>query len=123
MTISGDATQFLDEYARRTNAHDVDAWSELIADEATYWFTNGTHRGKSAVVAAVAHNFRVIEDEVYEISNVEWIHDDGLIAVVRYRFAWQGTQDGVPARGEGRGTNVMTRRDDTWKMIHEHLSI
>ncbi|SKA80846.1 protein of unknown function [Agreia bicolorata] len=122
MSLTDDATSFLAEYERRTNAHDIDAWSELIAGDATYWFTNGTHVGKRAIVDAVAYNFRVIEDETYRISDVEWVHRADDIAVVRYRFSWAGLQDGQPASGSGRGTNVMSRRDGRWQMTHEHLS-
>ncbi|KJC63549.1 YybH family protein [Agreia bicolorata] len=122
MSLTADADSFLAEYERRTNAHDIDAWSELIAEDATYWFTNGTHVGKRAIVDAVAYNFRVIEDETYRISDVEWVHRADDIAVVRYRFNWTGLQNGQPASGSGRGTNVMSRRDGRWQMTHEHLS-
>lgn len=71
---------------------------------------------------AVAHDFRVIEDEVYRISGVEWVHEGEDVAVVRYVFSWHGTVDGRPASGSGRGTNVMSRRDGRWQMIHEHVS-
>ncbi|MFJ4406431.1 nuclear transport factor 2 family protein [Streptomyces sp. NPDC088910] len=27
-----------------------------------------------------------------------------------------------PRSGEGRGTNVIVKRDGAWKMLHEHLS-
>lgn len=122
MAVDSDAASFLIEYERRTNAHNVDAWAELIAPEATYWFTNGSHRGKDRVVAAVAHNFDVIKDEIYAITDVEWVTSAPDSAVVRYRFNWTGTQDGKPLSGSGRGTNVMIRRDNRWLMIHEHLS-
>lgn len=118
-----DAVSFLAEYERRTNAHDIDAWVELIAEDATYWFTNGSHVGKQAVVDAVAHNFRVIEDETYRISDVEWVHQGDDIAVVCYRFDWHGTHSGKPASGSGRGTNVMVCRGGHWEMTHEHLSV
>jgi uncharacterized protein (TIGR02246 family) len=123
MSRIDDPVTFLKEYEQRTNAHDVGAWSELIADDATYWFTNGTHVGKQAIVDAVAYNFRVITEETYRISDVEWVHSGDDVAVVRYRFDWVGIQDGRTARGSGRGTNVMSRREGHWLMTHEHLSI
>jgi ketosteroid isomerase-like protein len=30
--------------------------------------------------------------------------------------------DGRPRSGQGRGTNVLVKRDEEWKMQHEHLS-
>lgn len=122
MSLTDDAASFLAEYERRTNAHDVDAWADLIAEDATYWFTNGSHVGKRAVVDAVAYNFRAIEDETYRISEIEWVHRADDVAVVRYRFDWHGVIDGHAASGNGRGTNVMLRRDGRWQMTHEHLS-
>lgn len=122
MTLTDDAASFLAEYEARTNAQDIGPWSELIAEDATYWFTSGSHVGKQAVVEAVAHNFGLIEDETYRISDAEWIHRGPDLAVVRYRFDWHGVVRGQPAAGNGRGTNVMTRTRGRWQMVHEHLS-
>ena len=63
----------MQEYERITNCHQIGPWSELVADDATYWFTTGSYSGKDAVVAAVARSFDVIRDEDYRISGVEWV--------------------------------------------------
>ncbi|WP_307215400.1 nuclear transport factor 2 family protein [Microbacterium sp. SORGH_AS_0888] len=122
MSTSDDAADFLREYERRTNAHGIEALCELIADDATYWFTDGSHRGVDAIAAAISETFRTIPDEIYRISDVEWVHVAEDAATVRYRFDWAGTIDGRPASGSGRGTNVMTRVHGRWLMQHEHLS-
>ena len=44
------------------------------------------------------------------------------LAVCRYRLRWTGIVDGDPSSGQGRGTNVGTKRDGVWRMSHEHLS-
>jgi len=44
------------------------------------------------------------------------------MAVRRYRFAWTGVVDGETRSGQGRGTNVIVRRDGSWRMAHEYLS-
>ncbi|WP_199549740.1 nuclear transport factor 2 family protein [Streptomyces sp. N35] len=44
------------------------------------------------------------------------------VAVCRYRFAWTGVIEGQQRSGQGRGTNVIVRRDGEWMMLHEHLS-
>jgi hypothetical protein len=36
---------FLAEYARRTNTHQFAAVAPLIAADAVYWFSDGSHRG------------------------------------------------------------------------------
>jgi hypothetical protein len=44
------------------------------------------------------------------------------VAVCRYLFAWTGVVNGELRSGQGRGTNVIVRRDGKMKMLHEHLS-
>lgn len=118
-----DLVEFVREYERTANGHLIGPWGRLIADDAVYWFTTGSFVGKAAVMDAVEHNFRVIEDEVYRISDVEWVTVTDDWAVMRYRFSWVGFQRGEKVSGAGRGTNVMVRRDGRWLMLHEHLSV
>jgi len=110
------------EYDRLTNAHDLERWRELVADDATYWFTDGSFEGIEAIAGAVRRTFEEIQDEVYTISDVEWVCASPEWAVVRYRFHWVGYIKGERREGRGRGTNAMVKRDDRWQMIHEHLS-
>lgn len=63
-----------------------------------------------------------ILDEVYEIRDLEWPVLTTGVAVCRYRSAWTGVVEGRPRSGQGRGTNVIVRRDGVWMMLHEHLS-
>ncbi|MFC5261985.1 DUF4440 domain-containing protein [Kribbella qitaiheensis] len=63
-----------------------------------------------------------LQDEVYTISDVQWIFASPDCAVVRYRFRWVGYTNGERREGQGRGTNAMTKRNGRWQMIHEHLS-
>jgi ketosteroid isomerase-like protein len=114
--------EFIRAYEEATNSHDIVQLIPLIAPDAVYWFSDGSHRGRDAVLAAIEETFAVIRDEVYRIDELEWIAADGEHAVCRYRFAWSGTVDGQPRTGGGRGTNVLVNRDGTWQMLHEHLS-
>jgi ketosteroid isomerase-like protein len=115
-------TEFIRAYERATNSHDIVQLTPLIAPDAVYWFSDGSHRGRDAVLAAIEETFTVIRDEIYRIDELEWIAADDEYAVCRYRFAWSGTVDGQPRTGGGRGTNVLVNRDGTWQMLHEHLS-
>ena len=94
----------------------------MIAGDATYWFTDGSYQGLEAIKAAIEQTFTAIRDEVYEIRDLEWVVLTAEHAVCRYGFSWQGLVAGQPRSGGGRGTNVVVRRDGTWKMQHEHLS-
>ena len=55
-------------YEAATNAHDLGAVLDLIADDAIYLFSNRTaHIGKSAIRNAIHANFGTIEGETYGI--------------------------------------------------------
>ncbi|WP_436533129.1 YybH family protein [Actinoplanes sp. HUAS TT8] len=117
-----DPTSFVRGYEQATNARDLARLAPLIAPDATYWFTDGSHHGITAIKAAIERTFAAIQDEVYEIHDLEWIAVTDDLAVCRYRFRWSGRVDGKPAAGRGRGTNVLVKRDGSWQMQHEHLS-
>jgi ketosteroid isomerase-like protein len=120
--LAAELDGFLAEYERRTNAHDVGRLRELIAEDASYWFTDGSYEGVEAIAAAVQRTFDEIRDEVYTISEAQWVCTSPDWAVVRYRFHWVGFVDGRRCEGRGRGTNAMGKRSGRWQMIHEHLS-
>ena len=115
-------TEFIRSYEKATNCHDVAQLLPLIAPEAVYWFSDGSHRGREAVLSAVAKTFTTIREEIYHIDDLEWITYTGDHAVCRYRFTWTGIIDGQPRSGNGRGTNVVVNNTGTWQMLHEHLS-
>ncbi len=61
----------------------------LIAEDATYWFTEGSYHGIDAIRAAVERTFTTILDEVYEIQDLEWVAVADDLAVCRCRFSWK----------------------------------
>ena len=109
-------------YERVTNGHEIEQIAPLIAEEAVYWFSDGSHRGREAVLAAISATFAAIRDEVYRISELEWVACRPDYAVCRYRFSWAGVVEGQRRSGRGRGTNVVVKRGGNWQMLHEHLS-
>jgi ketosteroid isomerase-like protein len=113
---------FVRAYEQATNSHDIAQLAPLIAPEAVYWFTDGSHRGGGDILAAIAATFAAIRDEIYQIADLEWIAVSSNHAVCRYRFSWTGTVNGQSRSGSGRGTNVLVNSDGTWQMLHEHLS-
>ncbi|WP_425827343.1 YybH family protein [Streptomyces fractus] len=115
-------TEFIHVYEQATNSHDVTQLVPLIAPEAVYWFSEGSHHGSEAVLSAIAKTFATIRDEIYQIDDLEWIAHSDDYAVCRYRFTWTGSVDGQPRSGSGRGTNVLVNNAGTWQMLHEHLS-
>ena len=110
-------------YEAATNAHDLNALLELIADDAIYLFSNQTaHIGKPAIQKAIQANFEAIREETYRIQNLKWLASSNDVAACVYEFDWSGTTNGKPVSGHGRGTTVIRLVDGQWKVAHEHLS-
>jgi ketosteroid isomerase-like protein len=104
------------------NSADFDKVAPLIADDAVYWFTDGSFEGLPAVRRAFEATWDAIHDEVYRIEDVRWIAVSETVAVCIYRFVSSGLVDGRPFSASGRGTNVLARGPAGWKIVHEHLS-
>lgn len=120
--MTRELTTFLKSYEQANNSH---IWANIepfIAYDATYWFTDGSYTGIDEIREAIETTFTKIQDEVYEIKDVHWPTITDTTAVCTYRFYWQGAVDGKQASGNGRGTNVLEKRNGSWQIVHEHLS-
>lgn len=113
---------FLKAYEKQTNTHNFDNVAPLIEDSATYFFSDGTFVGIEEIRKAFNETWQHIQNEEYSIKNLKWIVVSEIVAVCSYEFFWRGIVDGKTRNGRGRGTNVLVRIGDTWKMKHEHLS-
>lgn len=117
------AAATLAAYADRINEQDFDLLSDLIAPDAIFWFTSGTHRGIAAIRSAFEATWAVMgPDEQYWLDQLEWIAEEDGAAACVYHFNWQTLQDGMPVAGSGRGTTALRRVGDHWWIVHEHLS-
>ena len=114
--------EFLHEVEQKTNTHRFEEVAPLIADNAIYWFSDGSFYGKAAIKGAFERTWVWIQDEQYAIEDVQWLVDDESAAVCVYTFRWQGVVEGSQAQGMGRGTSVFQKVNDRWQVIHEHLS-
>ncbi|MGA7924100.1 MAG: nuclear transport factor 2 family protein [Thermoplasmata archaeon] len=118
-----DPEMWLVEYARRTNTHRFDEVAPLVDPGAVYWFSDGsTHEGIAAIRSVFERNWAAIRNEVYRIEDPRWLVRDDKIAVVAYRFRWEGETDAGRRSGEGRGTSVLRYHAGSWRVVHEHLS-
>lgn len=113
---------FLKSYEQAANSCDFDNVAPLINDEAVFWFTNGTFTGKQAIRQAFEDTWSKIKNEVYAISNVEWLANNDDIAVCVYDFTSDSIVNGERQVYKGRGTNVLKKSDGNWQIVHEHLS-
>jgi ketosteroid isomerase-like protein len=114
--------QFLKEYENQTNTHVFENLRPLIAEDAVFWFPDGSYKGIYEIQKAFEATFSRIQDEDYHINNLEWLAIGPVLAVCVYNFHWTGVVNGKKAEGRGRGTNIVVRRNNTWQMLHEHLS-
>jgi ketosteroid isomerase-like protein len=102
---------------------DLDAAMALLSDDVLFFYSNGSaHAGKSAVRAAIKANFDSIKDDTYATRGHIWLAQSDSAAACTFRFSWTGTMDGKPVEGRGRGTTVLRRDADGWRIVHEHLS-
>jgi len=120
--MNTDLTDFLKAYEHANNSHVWKNVEPFIASGATYWFTDGSYSGIEEIRFAIETTFAKIQDEVYEIKNVFWPLTTDTEAVCTYTFSWRGTVDGQMSSGGGRGTNVLKKIDNSWQIVHEHLS-
>jgi ketosteroid isomerase-like protein len=117
------ARDVLAAYADRINRHDFDLLTDLIAPGASFWFSDGTHVGIAAIRAAFEATWQIMgDDERYWLDEDQWVAEGSDAAACTYRFNWTATIDGKPVSGSGRGSTVLKRVGDRWRIVHEHLS-
>lgn len=109
------------EYERRLGTCDFDQVAPLIANDAIFWFTDGTHRGVGEIRKAFERTWSILKNETYWLDDMQWLAVGDDAAACTYRFNWRAEINGAPAQGNGRGTTVL-QRDGDWRIVHEHLS-
>jgi ketosteroid isomerase-like protein len=114
--------EFMRAYEQKTNTHRFEEVAPLLADNAVYWFNDGSFQGKDAIKQAFEKTWDAIQNEQYTIEQVQWLVEDEQSAVCVYIFRWQGMVEGQLMQGMGRGTSVLGKFNSHWKVIHEHLS-
>ncbi|MDR3475435.1 MAG: nuclear transport factor 2 family protein [Devosia sp.] len=112
----------LKAYEQRINRHDFDLLEGLIAADAVFWFSDGTHHGLSPIRAAFEATWGLLQDEAYWLDEVTWVAMGDSAAACLYRFNWRADQNGRTISGSGRGTTVCRHGSAGWQIVHEHLS-
>ncbi len=93
----------------------------LLHEDICVTFSSGTFKGKNDVRKAFEHNFSMIKDEEYSISDLHWVYIGSESATCLYCFHWKGIIDGQPSSGGGRGTSVLVNMNGQWQILTEHL--
>jgi ketosteroid isomerase-like protein len=112
----------LQAYELAANTCDFNVVSPFIADDATFWFTNGQYEGKESVRCAFEDTWSTIQNETYTISNVHWVAKNYWVSACTYDFESDGIVDGRRQIYRGKGTNAFARISGSWRIVHEHLS-
>ena len=116
------AKEILKKYKIEINKHDFNLLEPLISTDCVFWFSSGSHHGLAQARKAFEKTWAAILEEVYSISDVQWIAESDHAAVCIYTFHWSGLVNGQKREGKGRGTSCFRREQDEWKIVHEHLS-
>lgn len=114
--------EYLQRYERALASQRWDQVDPLVHDDVCVTFSTGAvHRGKQAVQKAFEGNFASIQNEHYEMLNIHWLKRGSDVAIYLFDFKWSGIIGGQPAQGSGRGTSVLVRDGEVWKLLVEHL--
>lgn len=116
------ARALLEKYKVEINKHDFGVLEPLISPDCKFWFSSGTFVGLQQTRQAFEKTWAMIKDEVYALTEIQWIAESEQAAVCTYTYHWKGLIDGKPCEGRGRGTSCFRKETDGWKIIHEHLS-
>lgn len=114
--------EYIKNYEQALATQDWSQVEPLIHEDACVTFSNGAvHKGRVEVRKAFEKNFSLIKDETYFITNVHWVLRSLETAIYLFDFNWNGIINDQPASGSGRGTSVLIKENDKWKLLVEHL--
>ena len=113
---------FLKTYETASNSCNFDRVAPLVADDATYWFTNGTFKGQAAIRKAFEDTWARIKKEKYTITDIRWVAMSYWVSACTYSFVSDGIVSGERRVFNGCGTSVLKRIRGNWRVVHEHLS-
>ena len=114
---------FMEKYESAANSRNFENVKELVWDDAIFWFTDDPFTGIESVRSAFENTWNSIKDEDYSIENLKWICNGDDCAVCLYKFVSKGITSGVASIVIGRGTTVLKKVGNEWKVAHEHLSL
>ena len=116
------AKNLMKKYEVEINKHDFNLIAPLISNDCKFWFTSGAYLGLEQTRNAFLKTWNMINEEVYSISEMEWISESDNAAVCMYTYHWKDLIGGQLREENGRGTLCLRKKTDDWKIIQENLS-
>lgn len=114
--------QFITAYSAALASQQWQQVAPLIHPNACVTFSTGAvHKGIDAIQKAYEHNFAIIKNEEYVVTDVHWVLTNSDSAVYLFNFNWKGIINGAHAEGSGKGTAVIVYEGAVWKLMAEHL--
>lgn len=114
--------QFIQSYSAALATQQWRQVEPLIHANACVTFSTGAvHKGIDAIKKAYEHNFSIIKNEEYLVTDVHWVLKNNDTAVYLFNFSWKGIINGQSAAGKGKGTAVLVMETGNWQLITEHL--
>jgi ketosteroid isomerase-like protein len=111
-------------YEETVKEEKFDLMIPFIDKSAIFWFSDGSFIGINEIREAFEKTWSILKDEIYTISELTWLYQSELSAVCIYKFySESSTLNGKRVTFKGRGTNVLEKKGEKWKIIHEHLSL
>ncbi|NRF94558.1 nuclear transport factor 2 family protein [Paenibacillus frigoriresistens] len=112
-----------EKYIQATNTHDFNNVKSILDNNAVYWFADKYFTSISEIQNYFENTWNVVKNEVYTVTNVQWIAVDSNSATCIYTYHWEGYHEGKFVSGEGRATNLFIKNSHgDWKIVHEHLN-
>lgn len=122
MVIIDTPQKALESYIQATNTHNFDNVNKVLSRKAVYYFSDSICSTSEEIRKYFESAWNLIQNEVYSISDVNWLYNSGNSVICLYFYHYEGYLNGVFTSGEGKATNIFVKENDKWVLIHEHLS-
>lgn len=112
----------LKQYIDATNTHDFANLIPLIHPKADYLFNDKRCSGIKEIEEYFIKTWGIIKNEVYKAQNSTLLMNTPDTKIYLYEYCYSGYLNNEYIFGKGRATNVFIKFDDSWQLVHEHLS-
>ncbi|SJZ59675.1 SnoaL-like domain-containing protein [Pilibacter termitis] len=113
----------LNEYISSINSHDFENVRKILSPNAEFIFSDKKCSKIEDIEEYFIKAWEELSDEVYEAKNSKILIENEYLKIFTYNFYYYGTNTvGEAISGNGEATNIFSKINNEWKLIHEHLS-